>query len=104
MASAILPVCVARNDREGTLYRHSDHLLSVRMDHNGPADPAIPFEGVAIQPLARRRPFQFAQSLTGSGFINVLYGSGLNLRHSGIIRVRFRRHVVTASTRFTDHP
>src|SRR5437763_12559525 len=90
MARPVLPVCVARNDGEWTVYRHGDHLLRVGMNHDWPADPAVPLEALAIQPLARPRPFQLGQSLSGSGSISVLDGGGLNLRHPGIIRIRLR--------------
>src|SRR5437867_2481759 len=103
MARAILPVCIARNDGEWTVYRHGDHLLRVRMDDNRTADVAVPLKALAIQPLARTRPFQLGQALSGSGSIGVLDGGGLNLRHSGIIRIRLRCHVSSVSSRITDH-
>src|SRR5260370_23114706 len=103
MPRAVLPVCVAVTDGKSTVYRHGDHLLRVGMDHNWPAHPAIPLEALAIQPLARSRPFQLGQALIGSGSISVLYSGGLNLRHSGIIRIRLRRHVVSLSSRLIDH-
>src|SRR5258708_23502021 len=103
MPRAVLPVRVARNDGEWTVYRHGDHLLRVGMDHNWSAHPAIPLEALAIQPLARSRPFQLGQALIGSSSISVLYGGGSNLRHSGIIRIRLRRHVVSLSSRLIDH-
>src|SRR5438477_11332575 len=102
MAHSILPVCVARNDSEWTVYRHRDHLLSVGMDHDWSADPAIPLKALAIQPLARTRPFQLGEALVGSGSISVLDGGGLNLCHSGRIGIRFRRYVVSVSSRLTD--
>src|SRR6267143_5413402 len=87
MACALLPVCVARNDGERTLDCDNDHLLRVRMDDDGTADPGVPLEALAIQPLARSRPFQLGQALIGSVLVNVLDGGGLNLRHSGVIRI-----------------
>src|SRR5205807_5716537 len=56
MARAVLPVCVARNDRKWTGYRHGDHLLRVGMNDDWSTGPAVPLEAVAIQALARRRP------------------------------------------------
>src|SRR5205823_6526784 len=103
MTRPVLPVCVARNDGEWTVYRHGDHLLRVGMNHDWSTDPAVPLKALAIQALARTRPFQLGQALCGSRSIGVLYGGGLNLRHSGIIRIRFRRHVVTAGSRIIDH-
>src|SRR6266550_2732437 len=103
MARAILPVCVARHDRERTVYRHGDHLLRVGMNHDWSTDPAVPLKALAIQSLARTRPFQLGQSLSGSGSISVLDGGGLNLRHSGIIRIRLRCHVSSVSSRITAH-
>src|SRR2546422_7405657 len=103
MARAALPVCMARNDGEWTVYRHGDHLLRVGMNDDWSTDPAVPLKALAIQPLARTRPFQFGQSLSGSGSIGVLDGGGLNLRHSGIIRIRLRCHVSSVSSRITDH-
>src|SRR5881396_1206592 len=84
MARAVLPVCVARNDGERTGYRGGDHRLRVGMNHNGTAGPRIPIKALTIQPLARARPFQLGEALSGSGFIRVLDGGGLNLRHAGI--------------------
>ena len=72
MARAVLPVCVARNDGEWTVYRPGDHLLCVGMNDYRSADPAIPLEALTIQPLARSRPFQLGQALIGSVLINVL--------------------------------
>src|SRR5688572_23284457 len=103
MASDALPVRVARDDGEWTRYRHRNHGLRVGMDHNRPADLAVPLKAVAIQPLSGARPFECGESIVGSGSISVLYGGGLNLRHSGCIRVRLRSHVTTASSRVTDH-
>src|SRR5260370_21125791 len=99
MPRAVLPVCVARNDGEGTVYRHGDHLLRVGMDHNWSAHPAIPLEALAIQPLARSRPFQLGQALIGSGSLTVLYGGGTNLRYSGIPRIQLLRHIVSLNSR-----
>jgi len=42
------------------------------MNHNGTADSGIPLEALAIQSLARSRPFQLGQALIGSVLINVL--------------------------------
>src|SRR5205809_7382526 len=98
MARAVLPVCVACNDGEWADDRHGDHLLRVRMNYDGAAGPAIAIKGLAIQPLARRRPFQLGQALIGSISINVLDGGGLNLRHSGIIRIRLRCYVSSVSS------
>src|SRR5260370_2668124 len=103
MPRAVLPVCVARNDGEWAVYRHGAHRLRVGMDHNWSAQPAIPFEALAIQPLARSRPFQLGQTLIGSGATTDLYVGGLHLRHSGIIWIRLRRHVVSLSSRLIDH-
>src|SRR6266508_3473496 len=103
MAGSVLPVRVAGNHREWTAYRSGDHLLRVIMDHDRAADLAIPLKALAIQPLARTRPFDLGESLIGSGSINVLYGGGLNLRHSGRIRIRLRSHVMSASSRIADH-
>src|SRR5437763_3623599 len=83
MARAALPVCIARNDGEWTVDRHGDHLLRVGMNHDWSADPAVALKAGAIQPLARRRPFQLCQPLIGRVSISVLDGGGLNLRHSG---------------------
>src|SRR5439155_10492610 len=80
MARAVLPVCVARNEGERTGYRGGDHRLRVGMNHNGTAGPRIPIKALTIQPLARARPFQLGEALSGSGFIRVLDGGGLNLR------------------------
>src|SRR6266513_2776714 len=103
MARSILPVCVARNDSEWTVYRHRDHLLSVGMDNDWSADPAIPLKALAIQPLARARPFQLGEARIRRRSISVLYGGRLNLCHSGRIRIRLRRYVVSVSLRLTDH-
>src|SRR5206468_12911896 len=78
MARAALPVCIARNDGEWTVYRHGHHLLRVGMNHDCPTDPAVPLEALAIQPLARTRPFQLGQALIRCSSIGVLYGGGLN--------------------------
>src|SRR6266508_3780476 len=103
MAGSVLPVRVAGDHREWTAYRRGDHLLRVIMDHNRAADLAIPLKALAIQPLARTRPFDLGESLTGSVSVNVLYGGGLNLRHSGRIRIRLRRHVLSATSGIIDH-
>src|SRR5947208_15349004 len=103
MARAALPVCIARNDGEWTGYGYGDHLLRVGMYHDWSADPAVPLKALAIQPLARSRPFQLGQALIGSVLINVLDGGGLNLGHSAVIRIGFRRHVVSACARSSDH-
>src|SRR6266566_10115064 len=79
VAGAVLPVCVARNDGEWTGDRHGDHLLGVRMNHNGTAGPRIPIKALPIQPLARRRPFQLGQTLIGSVLVDVLDRGRLNL-------------------------
>src|SRR6266699_1670328 len=85
MACAVLPVCIARDDGEWTGYRHNDHLLRIRMDHDGTAGPAIALKARPIQPLACRRPLQLGQPLIGSVFVNVLDSGRLN-------RPSFRRH------------
>src|SRR6266480_160515 len=103
MAHSILPVCVARNDSERAVYRYRYHLLSVGMHHDWPADPAISLKALTIQPLARTRPFQLGEARIRRGSINVLDGGRLNLCHSGRIRIRFRRYVVSVSSRLTDH-
>src|SRR5205085_4053383 len=103
MTHAVLPVGVARNDGEWALYRHRYHLLRVGVNHYRPAEATIPRKALAIQALTGTRPFQLGQLLIAGGFINVLDGRGLNLRHSGIIRIGFCRHVMTASPRLTDH-
>src|SRR3981081_50795 len=103
MPRAVLPVRVARNDGEWTVYRQGDHLLSVCVTHDWSADPAISLKALAIQPLARSRPFQLGQPLTGSGSITVLYGGGLNLSHSGRIRIRLRCHIPSVRSRIADH-
>ena len=102
MARAILPVRIARNDGEWTLYRHSDHLFRVRMDDHGTAAAGIPLKAGAIQPLPRSRPFQLGQSRIGSVLIDVLDGGGLNLRHAGVIGIRLCGHVLSSSTRSGD--
>ncbi len=93
MAGALLPVRVARNDREWTGDGQGHHLLRVRMNHDGTPDLAIALKARAIQPLARGWPFQLGQTIIGSVFVDVLDGGGSDLRHSGIIRIRLRRHV-----------
>ena len=103
MARAVLPVCVARNDREWTGYRRGHHLLRVRVNHDGAADPGVPRKALSIQPLARTRPFQLAQSLVGCGSVNVLNRGRLNLRHPGRIGIRLRRHVPSVCSRIIDH-
>src|SRR5439155_17948147 len=79
MARAVLPVCVARDDGEWTGDRHSNHLLCVRVNDDGTAGSTISIKALAIQPLARRRPFQLGQALIGSVFVDVLDGGRLNL-------------------------
>src|SRR6266568_4226748 len=103
MAGAVLPVGVTRNDGEWTGDRRGDHRLRVRMNDDGTAASAIARKALAIQPLARRRPLQLGQALIGGGLINVLYGGGLNLRHTGVIRIRLRCHVASAGSRLSDH-
>src|SRR5882762_5619731 len=103
MARAILPVGVARDDGEWAADRHRHHLLRVGVDHDWSADPAIPLEALASQPLARPWPFQLGKAFIGSGSVRVLYGGGLNLRHPGIIGIRLRRHVLSVPSRNPDH-
>src|SRR5205814_4870200 len=97
MARAALPVCIARNDGEWTVYRHGHHLLRVGMNHDWSTDLAVPLEALAIQALARRWPFQLGQALLGNGFGDVLYGGGLDVRHRRIILIRTRRPVGSVS-------
>src|SRR2546430_8485187 len=103
MARALLPIRVARKDGEWTVDRHSDHLLRVRVNDDGTADLAIALNALPIQPLTRSRPFQLGQALIGSVLINVLDRVGLNLGHSGVIRIRVRRHFVSACARSSDY-
>src|SRR6266511_728864 len=103
MARAVLPVCVARDDGEWTGDRHGDHLLRVGMDRNWSADPTIALKALAMESLARTRPLQLGQALIGSISINVLDGGGLNLRHSGVIRIRFRCYISSVSSERDRH-
>ncbi len=103
MAHAVLPVRVARDDGEWTGDRCDDHRLLIRVHDDGPARPAIALKALAIQPLARRRPFQLGQALIGSGLIDVLDRGRLNLRHPGVIRIRLRCHVASVRARLFDH-
>jgi len=50
----------------GLLIATSDHLLRVRVDDDGTTGSRIPLEALAIQPLARSRPFQLGQALIGA--------------------------------------
>src|SRR6059036_1860993 len=79
MARAVLPVRVARDDRDGTRDRRNDHRLRVRVNYKRSPEPGVAIEALAIQPLARRWPFQLGQAFVGNGLINVLDGGGLNL-------------------------
>src|SRR5437764_13637569 len=88
MACAALPVCIARHDGEGTGDCQGDHLLRVGMNYDGAPDAAIALKALPIEPLTRARPFQLGQALNGSVLVDVLHGSRLNHRHSGIIRLR----------------
>src|SRR6266513_6300264 len=83
MAHAVLPVGVARDDGEWTRDRRRDHLLRVRMNHDGTAGPRVALKALPIQPLARGRPLQLGQPLVGSVLVNVLDRGRLNLRHAG---------------------
>src|SRR4051812_13418520 len=88
MARAVLPVSVARDDGEWTRDRRGDHCFRVRMNHDGTADPAVTRKALPIQPLARRRPFEFGEALIGGILVDVLDRRGLNLRHAGVIGIR----------------
>src|SRR5882757_8005997 len=102
MAGAVLPVRVARDSGEWAIDRQSNHLLRIGMDHDRSTDLTITRKALAIQPLACAWPFQLGESLIGSVFVNVLYGGGLNLGHSGRIRIRLCRDVVSTGLGIAD--
>src|SRR5437870_4560517 len=72
MAHAILPVRVARNDREWTGDRRNHHRLRVGVNDDGTAGSTIALKALTIQPFARWRPLHLGQALIGSIFVNVL--------------------------------
>src|SRR2546423_5009975 len=103
MSGAVLPVGSARNHGERTRYRLCHHLLGVAVDNDWTACACISGKAVAIQSLTRQRPFDRREPIIACGFVTVLDGGRLNLRHPRCVRICLRGHVLSVGTRCLDH-